>query len=81
MTSINPYIYQALVIAKGLEVYARTGMKLNSSYKPASMMKTASAITNQRFRARDYLGAAKALRDWVDGASRQPEPSATTAPR
>lgn len=55
--------YQQLVIAKALEVYAKTGMKVNRDYTPKNMMAMATKITGKKFKARDYLGAAKALRD------------------
>ena len=57
--------YQALVIAKALELYAKTGRSVNRAYTPKAMMRTAAAITGQTFKPRDYLVAAKALRDFV----------------
>lgn len=62
MTAIDPRTYQCLVIAKALELYARTGIKINRAYTPANMIRTASNLTGQQFRPRDYLGAAAALR-------------------
>ena len=69
MTSINPSTYQALVIAKALELYARTGIKANRAYTPTAMMRMATKITGKTFRPRDYLPAAQALRDHIE----QPE--------
>ncbi len=57
--------HRALVVAKALDVYARTGILVNRSCTPKAMMETAVSITGQQFRPRDYVGAAKALREWA----------------
>lgn len=57
---------RAIVIAHGLEVYAQTGMKVNRAYTPRNMIKAATEITGKKFKARDYLGAAKALREFAE---------------
>jgi hypothetical protein len=62
MTSINPYAYQALAIAKALELYAATGIKVNRAYTPKNMLAMAAKLTGQKYKARDYLQAAAALR-------------------
>lgn len=63
MTTItNMGGFQAIVIASALELYAATGMKANSAYTPRNMMAAATRITGQKFKPRDYLGAAEALR-------------------
>lgn len=54
-------MYQVIVIKKALEVYARTGMRVNGSYTPSNMMKTAEKLTGRKFKKGDYVGAAKAL--------------------
>lgn len=56
--------YQALVIEQGLRLYAATGMRPNRAYTPTAMMRMASHITGKKFKARDYLGAAEALKLW-----------------
>jgi hypothetical protein len=58
-------VYRATVIASGLKFYAKTGMKVNKAYTPSAMMKAATEITGQKFKARDYLGAADALTEWA----------------
>lgn len=63
---INPAVYQAVVIARALDLYASTGIKANRAYTPAAMMRTAAAITGRTFKARDYRGAAAALRAHAD---------------
>jgi hypothetical protein len=60
-SAVNSYVQ--LVIAKALDIYADTGMKVNRQYTPAKMMAMATKITGKKFKARDYKGAAKALRD------------------
>lgn len=62
MTTISPQIYQCLVIAKGLEFYAKTGMRINKSYTPQRLMARATEITGQSFKGRAYIEAANALR-------------------
>lgn len=54
--------YQCITIAAALRLYARTGMKVNRAYTPAAMMRAASTFTGMKFRARDYMAAANALR-------------------
>lgn len=72
-------VYGAIVVAKGLEVYAKTGMKVNRAYTPANMMKLATQVTGKKFKARDYLGAAAALREWATNFKPDaPDMSATT---
>lgn len=58
-------VYAAIVVAKGLEVYEKTGMKVNRAYTPKNMMTMAAKVTGKKFKARDYLGAAAALREWA----------------
>lgn len=57
-------VYGAAVVASALRLYARTGIKANRAYTPKNMIATAAKITGKQFKARDYLGAAKALDDW-----------------
>ena len=58
--------FRALAIASALDLYARTGMKANRAYTPSNMMRVAKEITGKTFKARDYTGAATALREWCD---------------
>lgn len=53
--------FQAIVIASGLKMYAKTGMKPNRMYTPKNMMAMAMKMTGQKFKARDYVQAADAL--------------------
>ena len=58
-------VFRALTVASALKLYARTGMKANRAYTPAKMMRVAREITGKNFKARDYLLAAEALREWA----------------
>jgi hypothetical protein len=66
MSVYDPRTYQALVLAKALEIYDKTRMQVNRSYTPRRMILTATNITGIQFKSRDYEGAAKALRTWID---------------
>ena len=63
-SSISPevQVLQILAIATGLEIYSKTKRQVARAYTPKAMMQTAARLTGQTFRARDYLGAAQALR-------------------
>jgi len=54
-------VFGMLALASGLRLYAKTGMQPNRCWRSTAMMRTASAYTGQKFKARDYLGAADAL--------------------
>ena len=60
---IETTTFQILAIAHALEFYHKTGMKVNSAYTPTRMIAMARKLTGDRtIKARDYLGAATALR-------------------
>jgi hypothetical protein len=59
-------LYQAAVIKSALKLYARTGMKANRAYTPSNMMRMATIITGQKFKARDYHGAVAGLENWIE---------------
>ena len=67
----SPTIFQALAIKSALELYHKHKMRVNSSYTPRAMMRTAQNITGEVFKSRDYKGAAKALKKWIDEAKLQ----------
>lgn len=58
-------VFAAITIAKALDIYAKTGMRVNRAYTPSNMMAMAKKVTGQKLKARDYTGAAQALRDWA----------------
>jgi len=61
----TPRSLQAVAVASALEFYAKTGVQVNRAYTPKAMMRTAEQILGRTFKARDYRGAAAALREWV----------------
>jgi len=66
MSSIDPSIYQAMVIRKGLEFYRKHGMRINRMYTPKRMMDMATAITGRKFKPRDYATAEQVLTLWIE---------------
>ena len=61
MTSINPEVYQALVIARALKLYAKTGIKANRAYTPTNMLRMATKITGKSFKRGQYMEAHDAI--------------------
>lgn len=59
-------IYQAIVLASSLRLYAKTGIKPTRGVGPKHMMKLAEQITGLKFKAKEYILAAEALRTWAD---------------
>lgn len=59
-------VFGAIVVASGLEMYAKLGIRPNRHYTPGKMMKAAETITGKKFKSRDYVGAARAIRQWVE---------------
>jgi len=59
-------VFAMLTLASGLRLYAATGMKPNRAYTPKAMMAAAARHTGRTFKARDYEGAAAALRETAD---------------
>jgi hypothetical protein len=70
MTTVDPKVFQYLVIASALEMWAKHKIKANRSYTPKNMIGTAGRLLGREFAPRDYMGAAKALRDAVEAAKR-----------
>ena len=62
-------IYAALHVATGLEWRAKgMTMLLTRGATPTVLMQRAAQITGQKFKARDYAGAALAVRQWITEA-------------
>lgn len=61
----DPRKFQAIVLASALKLYRTTGMKANRAYTPSAMMRTASAITGKKYKAREYEKAESDLREWA----------------
>lgn len=66
----SPRHYQCLAIAIGLETWAKHKLQVNRTYTPKAMMLTAENLTGKKFKPRDYLGAAKALRQMIETEKR-----------
>ena len=62
----GPEVYQAIVIAKALRLYARTGIKASRACTPRNMIRTAERITGRKFAARAYIEAATALEEFAN---------------
>lgn len=63
---MTPRIYQAVVIKSAIKLYARTGLRANSSYTPTAMKMTAEAITGKTFKRGDWQSMQDALQEWID---------------
>jgi hypothetical protein len=63
---MNPTIYQCIVLAKALEVYAASGLRVNRAYTPSAMLRTANRLTGHVYRRGQYRAAAAALRELAD---------------
>jgi hypothetical protein len=64
--TLTPRVYQALAVASALRTYAKTGLKVNTSYTPKNMLATAAAITGKTYKRGDLLKAADDLKAWAD---------------
>lgn len=62
----GPEALQALAVSSALRLYAKTGIKANTAYTPTAMMRVVTQLTGKTFKSRDYLGAAKALKQLVE---------------
>jgi len=83
MTSFNGpdavNVYAMTVLASGLRMYATTKMIPNRAYTPKAMMAAAERHLGRKFKARDYEGAAAALREAAQTlAANLPEGSSIT---
>lgn len=59
-------LYRAAVIKSGISFYLKTGMKVNSAYKPTNMLAAASQITGKDFKRGQLQQAHDALKTWID---------------
>jgi hypothetical protein len=59
-------IYQALLLASALNLYAKTGIRVNKSYTPTAMLRVANKLTGHNYRRGQYAAAATALRELAD---------------
>ncbi len=68
MIKTDIFLYQALVIAHGLEFWVKHKMQVNRAYKPSDLMRMAVKITGNKYKARDYTKAAQDLKDLVEAS-------------
>jgi hypothetical protein len=61
-------VFRAIVIANGLRLYARTGIKPNRAYTPTAMLKAASGITGKAYKRGQYAQAAADVSAWAEEA-------------
>jgi len=66
MPTIDPNIMRAIAVMHALRLYAKAHIIPNRAYTPAAMMRDASEITGKKFKARDYIGAADAIKAKLD---------------
>ena len=58
-------VYRAIVLASGLRLYSKTGMKPNRMWTPTNMLRAAQSITGKRYPRGAYLAAAEDLTAWA----------------
>lgn len=66
MTTINPRVYQAMVLRSALELLSK-GIKPNSAYTLKATLKTASQLTGKPYKQRDLWVAYLDLTKWIEG--------------
>ena len=66
-------IYRATVLASGLRLYAKTGMKPNRAWTPTAMLQAAGSITGTRYKRGQFEQAALDLKAWVDARTNNSE--------
>jgi hypothetical protein len=59
-------MYRLTVIASALDLYAKTGIKANTSYTPTNMPRAATEATGVKYRRGQYREAAADLRKRVE---------------
>ena len=58
-------VVRAYYLASALSLYAKCGIRPTRGVGPRDMMKMASELTGKKFAARDYSGAAAAVKEWA----------------
>lgn len=58
-------VFRAYTLATSLSMYAKTGLRPTRHVGPRDMMRLATEITGRKFKARDYEGAAAAVKEWA----------------
>lgn len=58
-------LYRASTLAVGLQMYAKTGIKLTRVASPGAMLKMATEYTGKTYKRGEYLKAAEDVRIWT----------------
>lgn len=58
---MEPRDFQMVVVARGIELYLKTGMKPSSMWTPSNMLQTASRITGKNYKRSQLRLAASDL--------------------
>lgn len=67
MTTItNMPMMRAITLAKALEFYAKTKMRVTRHVGPTQMLAMASEITGHTYKRGQYVEAARGVMAWVD---------------
>ena len=62
--------FQARTVARGLRLYAKTGLKPNRAYTPSAMLATARNLTGVNVKRGEYERAAQALDCYAENTLR-----------
>ena len=64
---MNPQVaaFRAKTIAVALELYAKTGIKVNRAYTPTAMLAAAAEITGQPYKRGQYVQAAADIHNLI----------------
>jgi len=65
-------VVRAMVIRSALKLYALTGIRANSEYTPANMLRAAAEITGKKFKRGQYTEAIAALDEWINSKQAKP---------
>jgi hypothetical protein len=58
-------VFQALSLASGMDLYAKTGMRPNRAWTPTAMLRTAGSMTDKTYKRGQYAQASADLRAMV----------------
>lgn len=58
-------VFGAITVASALDLYAKTGMRVNRAYTPTAMLAAVERYTGRKFKRGQYAEAAAHLREWA----------------
>lgn len=59
-------LMRAIMLKQGLNLYARTKMRMTSGVSPTDMLRAATGYTGKSYKRGDYAKAANDVRKWID---------------